>query len=124
MSSIIRARSGLTRWSERLEGIAGSSLEPKVAGPSMLGIGCPDRHPLLRVTSPKTHPPRRAPLPRERVRSVPLSGPSPPPNVVGNARSEVIRFASRFGQQNLCNGHFPVATRRRGENPGLVANLG
>src|SRR6476469_727270 len=73
MSSIIRARSGLTRWSERLEGIAGSSLEPKVAGPSMLGIGCPDRHPLLRVTSPKTHPPRRAPLPRERVRSVPQS---------------------------------------------------
>src|SRR6476620_10997183 len=70
MSSIIRARSGLTRWSERLEGIAGSSLEPKVAGPSMLGIGCPDRHPLLRVTSPKTHPPRRAPLPRERVRSL------------------------------------------------------
>jgi hypothetical protein len=38
----------------------------------MLGIGCPDRHPLLRVTSPKTYRPQRAPLPRERVRSMAL----------------------------------------------------
>src|SRR5215207_197556 len=52
MSSIMRARSGLTRRSERLEGIGGSSLEPKVAGPSMLGIGCPDRHPLPLIAPP------------------------------------------------------------------------
>src|SRR3954471_9745466 len=45
------------------------SPELKVAGPSMLGTGCPDRHALPRITSPKTHRPRRAPLPRERVRS-------------------------------------------------------
>ena len=37
----------------------------------MLGIGCPDRHPLTLIHSPpqpKMHRPRRA-LPRERVRS-------------------------------------------------------
>jgi integrase/recombinase XerD len=31
---------------ERSEVIGGSSLELKVAGPSMLGIGCPGRHAL------------------------------------------------------------------------------
>src|SRR5207302_5135160 len=47
MSSIIRARSALPgRW-EGWEVIGGSSTELKVAGPSMLGIGCPDRHALL-----------------------------------------------------------------------------
>src|SRR3954471_21652347 len=61
MSSIMRARSGLTRRSERWEGIGGSSLELKVAGPSMLGIGCPDRHALLLMPFPsaaaeRTHP--------------------------------------------------------------------
>src|SRR5438128_11875522 len=46
MSSIMRVRSALTgRW-EGWEVIGGSSLKPKVAGPSMLGIGCPDRHAL------------------------------------------------------------------------------
>src|SRR5215831_19196189 len=46
MSSIMRARSALTgRW-EAWEVIGGSSPKPKVAGPSMLGIGCPDRHAL------------------------------------------------------------------------------
>src|SRR5260370_25139055 len=46
MSSIMRARSALTgRW-EGWEVIGGSSLKPKVAEPSMLGIGCPDRHAL------------------------------------------------------------------------------
>src|SRR5437879_3907526 len=63
MSSIIRARSALTgRW-EGWEVIGGSSLELKVAGPSMLGIGCPDRHAFLFTPSmppPKTHRPRRA----------------------------------------------------------------
>src|SRR5215475_7520068 len=46
MSSIMRARSALTgRW-EAWEVIGSSSPKPKVAGPSMLGIGCPDRHAL------------------------------------------------------------------------------
>jgi hypothetical protein len=41
MSSIMRARSALPgRW-EGWEVIGGSSIELKVAGPSMLGIGCP-----------------------------------------------------------------------------------
>ena len=48
------------RW-ERLEVIGGSSLELKVAGPSMLGIGCPDRHALRFTASPTTHRPRRIP---------------------------------------------------------------
>jgi hypothetical protein len=52
MSSIMRARSGLTGRSEEWEIIAGSSLKPKVAGPSMLGIGCPGSHALL-LTPPK-----------------------------------------------------------------------
>src|SRR3984893_282112 len=72
MSSIIRARSALTgRW-EGWEVIGGSSLELKVAGPSMLGIGCPDRHALLFTRSPslpRMHRPRRLPLPQERGRS-------------------------------------------------------
>ena len=41
------------------------SPELKVAGPSMLRIGRPDRHPLLRFTSKEIAPtPTRAPLPR------------------------------------------------------------
>src|SRR3954452_12040104 len=65
MSSIMRARGGLTRRSERLESIGGSSLEEKVTGPSTLGIGCPDRHALPLTASPITHggdarPPARA----------------------------------------------------------------
>src|SRR5690242_11754448 len=65
MSSIMRARRGLTRRSEILEAIRGSSLELKVAGPSMLGIGCPDGHVLPLTTSPMTQagdsrPPARA----------------------------------------------------------------
>jgi len=68
MSSIMRARSALTdRW-EGWEVIGGSFLEPKVAGPSMLGTGCPDRHAFLFKRSsslPTTHdrdacPPARA----------------------------------------------------------------
>src|SRR6266436_1476049 len=63
MSSIMRARSALTGWWDGWEVIGGSSLELKVAGPSMLGIGCPDRHalpltPLHR--RPKMHRPQRA----------------------------------------------------------------
>src|SRR5712691_7493946 len=46
MSSIMRARSAVTGRGEEGEVIGGSSLELKVAGPSMLGIGCPDRHAL------------------------------------------------------------------------------
>ena len=34
-----------------IRGHQGSFLEPKVAGPSMLGIGHPNRHALLRLTS-------------------------------------------------------------------------
>jgi hypothetical protein len=73
MSSIMRARSALTgRW-EGWEVIRGSSLKPKVAGPSMLGIGCPVRHALLltplhcrqnALTATRV-------IPRERVRCVP-----------------------------------------------------
>src|SRR5215471_13826552 len=47
----------------------GSSRELKVAGPSMLATGCPDRH-ALPLTPPKTHRPYHALLPRERVRCV------------------------------------------------------
>jgi hypothetical protein len=63
MSSIMRSRSALTGRCEGWEVIGGSSLELKVAGPSMLGIGCPDRHAFLFTPSmppPKTHRPRRA----------------------------------------------------------------
>src|SRR5271165_7250217 len=77
MSSIMRARSALTgRW-EGWEVIGGSSLELKVAGPSMLAIGRPDRHALLFTRSPslpRMHRPRRSLLPRERVRSRVESG--------------------------------------------------
>jgi hypothetical protein len=52
MSSIMRARSALTGRCEGWEVIGSSSLKPKVAGPSMLGIGCPDRHALLFTRSP------------------------------------------------------------------------
>src|ERR1700674_1734175 len=63
MSSIMRARSADTGRGEEGEIIGGASLELKVAGPSMLGIGCPDRHALLLTHPPplpKTHRPRRA----------------------------------------------------------------
>src|SRR3954454_23134404 len=61
MSSIIRLRSALPGRCEGSEVIGGSSLELKVAGPSMLGIGCPDRHALLLMPFPsaaaeRTHP--------------------------------------------------------------------
>jgi len=49
----MRARNGLTgRW-EGPEVIGGSFFELKVAGPSMLGIGRPDRHALPHATSLK-----------------------------------------------------------------------
>src|SRR6516165_5639995 len=58
MSSIMRARNGLTgRW-KGPEVIGGSFLELKVAGPSMLVIGCPDRHALPHITSSKMRRPR------------------------------------------------------------------
>src|SRR5947199_3895573 len=68
MSSIMRARSGLAGRCTGWEVIRGSSLELKVAGPSMLGTGCPDRHGFLFKRSsllPTTHdrdacPPARA----------------------------------------------------------------
>src|SRR6266481_5786431 len=63
MSSIMRARNALTGRGEEAEVIGGVLFELKVAGPSMLGIGCPDRHPLPLIhspPSPKTHRPRRA----------------------------------------------------------------
>src|SRR5438094_9997120 len=50
MSSIMRARSGLTGGWVGSEIIRGAFLEPKVDGPSMLGIGRPDRHALPRIT--------------------------------------------------------------------------
>src|SRR2546430_17021847 len=52
----------------------GSSLEQKVAGPSMLGTGGPNRHALPLTASPIAHRRGRAPLPRERVRSMPPTG--------------------------------------------------
>src|SRR6516225_4166574 len=68
MSSIMRARSGLMGRGAVSEVIGGSSLELKVAGPSMLGIGCPDRHALPHITPPKTRRPRYA-LPPARAGS-------------------------------------------------------
>jgi hypothetical protein len=69
MFSIMRARSALTGRAEGWEVIGGSSLELKVAGPSMLGIGCPGRH-ALPLTPPQKAPTvTRAPIPRKRVRS-------------------------------------------------------
>jgi hypothetical protein len=72
MSSIMRARSALTGRSEGWEVIGGSSLKPKVVGPSMLGIGCPGGHALALIFSPS--PPRSCwaamfVIPREQVRS-------------------------------------------------------
>src|SRR5437016_10304663 len=64
MSSIMRARNALTGRGEEAEVIGGVLFELKVAGPSMLGIGCPDRHPLPLIHSPpppKMHSPRRRP---------------------------------------------------------------
>src|SRR3954451_18764661 len=57
----------------------GSSLELKVAGPSMLGIGCPDRHALLLMPFPsaaaeRTHP-EAAPSRESGFVLVPQSGP-------------------------------------------------
>jgi hypothetical protein len=49
MSSIMRARNGLTGRSD-VSKVIGLSPELKVAGPSMLGIGRPDRHVLPRVS--------------------------------------------------------------------------
>src|SRR5215208_5707601 len=60
MSSIMRLRSALTGRGEEGEIIGGSSLELKVAGPSMLGIGCPDRHAFLFMRSPTLPSARRA----------------------------------------------------------------
>src|ERR1700676_5390289 len=67
MSSIMRARSGLTGRFEDWEVIGGSSLKPKVAGPSMLGIGCPNRHAFLftRSPTPPENPPTSTPPSRE-----------------------------------------------------------
>jgi hypothetical protein len=67
MSSIMRARNGLTGRSELSE-VIGLSPELKVAGPSMLGIRCPDCHALPRITSSKMRRPRR-PLPPARAGS-------------------------------------------------------
>ena len=53
----------------RIGGHRGSSLKPKVAGPSMLGIGCPDRHALL-----LTHPPPSPKMYRSRRPSSRESG--------------------------------------------------
>ena len=44
----------------------------KAAGPSMLGIGCPDRHALPRITPIRCADLELRPLPRERVRSTTL----------------------------------------------------
>src|ERR1700730_1763733 len=67
MSSIMRARSGLTGRFEDWEVIGGSSLKPKVAGPSMLGIGCPNCHAFLftRSPTPPENPPTSTPPSRE-----------------------------------------------------------
>src|SRR3954463_9231388 len=85
MSSIMRWRSALPGRCEGSEVIGGSSLELKVAGPSMLGIGCPDRHALLLMPFPsaaaeRTHPeaaPSResgfVPCPKAAIASVPGS---------------------------------------------------
>src|SRR4029077_6672864 len=48
---------------------SGLSPELKVGGPSMLGIGCPDRHALPHITPTKHTDPDSCSLPRERVRS-------------------------------------------------------
>src|SRR5438105_14187551 len=58
MSSIMRARNGLMGRGEVSE-VIGLSPGLKVAAPSMLGIGGPDRHALPRITSPRTRRPQR-----------------------------------------------------------------
>src|SRR6266481_1140701 len=75
MSSIMRARNALTGRGEEAEVIGGVLFELKGAGPSMLGIGCPDRHPLPLIHSPplpKMHPPRRRPPARAGSFSAPF----------------------------------------------------
>jgi hypothetical protein len=62
-SSIMRARSALTNRSGGGQAIGSSSLELKVDGPSMLGIGCP--------LSKKRKARDTLSLVRERVRSLP-----------------------------------------------------
>src|SRR4029077_19170430 len=58
------------RWSEvKYRRSSGLSPELKVGGPSMLGIGCPDRHALPHITPTKHTDPDSCSLPRERVRS-------------------------------------------------------
>src|SRR6266446_1824337 len=94
MSSIMRARNALTGRGEEAEVIGGVLFELKVAGPSMLGIGCPDRHPLPLIHSPplpKMHPPRRRPPARAGsffapLRSLPCVGPE---SQAGGGRSFV-----------------------------------
>lgn len=55
----------------------------------MLGIGCPDRHALLRITSPKLRRPRRLLPSRERVRSS-----------ARVARSDLFRRRSSFSSHS------------------------
>src|SRR6516165_4042265 len=88
MSSIMRARSGLMGRGAVSEVIGGSSLELKVAGPSMLGIGCPDRHALPHITPPKTRRPRYA-LPPARAGSF-FGATSPSVLVLANGGSPPI----------------------------------
>src|SRR5712692_1875165 len=101
MSSIMRARNALTGRGEEAEVIGGVLFELKVAGPSMLGIGCPDRHPLPLTHSPpppKMHPPRRRPPARAGSFSCPSAV------IPGNATSarravmgaSPIYFKTRF----------------------------
>src|SRR6516164_4240617 len=75
------------------------SPELKVAGPSMLGTGCPDRHAPPHVTSPKTHRPRRAPLPRERVRSSGHEDPFTRPRLNARCRLGEPTFAGMGGKE-------------------------
>src|SRR5580704_16999045 len=89
MSSIMRARNALTGRGEEAEVIGGILFELKVAGPSMLGIGCPDRHPLPLTHSPpppKMHPPRSRPPARAGSFNAPnpTFAPGPPPAAYGD----------------------------------------
>src|ERR1051325_8412036 len=98
MSSIMRARSGLTRRSERLESIGDSSLKLKVADLQCSGSDAPTVTPYCLCPSPtprRTRTPRCRALPRERVRSLPgcghllrpgLGGDSPPGAAEGTIR--------------------------------------
>src|SRR5271168_4540406 len=122
MSSIMRARSALTGRAEGWEVIGGSSLELKVAGPSMLGIGCPGRH-ALPLTPPQKAPRvTRAPIPRERVRSWVDSGPSAAASHIrpevrdaagsGDGNSEALR---RFPYPPMIVRHLCVRQAEMGE---------